>query len=81
MNVTMTTTEAQNRAREIIESAIAEAPETCACGRPMIIGSHGPDVWIECESLESKRGLRLTIASGFHDWRTISLSEVLGVAA
>ena len=80
MSSTMTS-DVQDRAREIIESAIDEMADTCACGRTMTVDAHGNQVWIECESLRGKRGLRLVIASGFHDRRVVELPAPLGAAA
>lgn len=76
-----TTSDVQDRARECIESAIAEAADFCACGRRMTIDAHGAEVRIECESLRGKHGLRLAITSGFHDWQAIELPEPLPAAA
>ncbi len=73
--------EAQDKAREIIESSIAEAPDFCACGRAMAIDTRGGQVWIECESLSGKSGFRHVLASGFHDWRVIDLPAPLPAAA
>jgi hypothetical protein len=73
--------EDQDMAREILESLIAEAPEVCACGRPMTVASLGTRVSIECESLRGKSGLRLAIASGLHDWRAVELPGTLSAAA
>jgi hypothetical protein len=77
----MTTAEIEDKAREILESAISEAPRACACGRPMVINTHGDALWIECESLRAKSGFRLSLASGFHDRRAIELPEGLPAAA
>jgi hypothetical protein len=78
---TTTMSEAQDKAREIIESSIAEAPDFCACGRPMTIETRDGKVWIECVSLSGKNGLRLALASGFHDWRAVELPMPLQAAA
>ncbi len=78
---TTTTSEAQERAREIIESTVADVRDTCVCGQPMTISASGNQIRIECESLRGKHGLRLAIASGFHDWRAIDLPEDLPAAA
>ncbi len=76
-----TTSDTQERAREIIESTIADVRDTCACGRPMTISTSGNQIRIECESLRGKHGLRLALASAFHDWRSIELPEELPAAA
>ncbi len=78
---TTTMSEAHDKAREIIESSIAEAPDFCVCGRRMTVDTRDDRVWIECESLRGKRGLRHAIASGFHDWRTVELPTPLHAAA
>lgn len=78
---TRTTINPEDTARERIEAAIDEAPHACACGRPMVIGTHGDSLWVECESLQGKSGIRLTLASGFHDWREIELPEPFSAAA
>ena len=54
----------------------------CAtCGRPMLVVVRDEEMWVECASLGSKTGLRLSFAAGFHDRQHIELPEGVLAAA
>jgi hypothetical protein len=54
----------------------------CAqCGGWMRVDVRGAEMWVECESLRSKSGLRLAISAGFHDRRRVELPGGVLVAA
>lgn len=79
MNEQTMTTEG-DLARERIEGAMQDLMFCAGCGGSMRVDVRGPELWIECESLRSKGGLRLAISAGFHDRRRIDLSDVLAAA-
>jgi len=41
----------------------------------------GAEMWVECESLGSRSGLRLAFAAGFHDRHLVELPEGVLAAA
>ncbi len=41
----------------------------------------GAEMWVECESLGSRSGLRLAISAGFHDRHLVELPEGVLAAA
>ena len=69
----MTTTE--DLARERIEAALHDLTYCAGCGGWMRVDVRGAELWVECESLRSKSGLRLAISAGFHDRRRVELPE------
>ena len=75
----MTTTE--DLARERIEAALHDLTNCTGCGGWMRVDVHGAEMWVECESLRSKSGLRLAISAGFHDRRRVVLPEGVLAAA
>ena len=74
-------TPAEDLAREQIEAALRDLTYCTQCGGWMRIDVRGAEMWVECESLRSKRGLRLAISAGFHDRRRIELPKGLLAAA
>ena len=72
MNVLPMTT-AQELARERIEAALHDLTYCAQCGGWMRVDVRGQELWVECESLRSKSGLRLAISAGFHDRRRVEL--------
>lgn len=68
-------------ARERIEAAMHDLTSCTACGGSMRVDVRGEELWVECESLRSKTGLRLEFSAGFHDRQRIELPEGVLVAA
>jgi hypothetical protein len=68
-------------ARERIEAAQQDLTHCTACGRPMSVAVRGEAMWLECENLRSKTGLRLGFSAGFHDRSRIELPEGVLAAA
>jgi hypothetical protein len=68
---TFTMSTDEDLARERIEMASHDHPFCRACGQPMTIEVHGRELWLECSSLRPLRGLRLRLASNFHDRHSI----------
>ena len=68
-------TTAEDRARDLIESALQDLSYCHQCGRSMRAGVRGAELWVECESLGPKTGLRLGISAGFHDRHHVELPE------
>lgn len=75
------TPNAEDRARERIEAAMRDLTFCSQCGQSMRAVVRGAEMWVECESLSSKSGLRLGISAGFHDRRRIELPEGVLAAA
>ena len=71
----------EDLARERIEAAIDESTYCTLCGGSMGVAIRGEEMWVECEHLQSKSGLRLALASGFHDRRHVELPEGVLAAA
>jgi hypothetical protein len=69
------TTTTEDLARERIEAALHELTYCAGCGGWMRVDVRGAELWVECESLRSKSGLRLAISAGFHDRRRVALPE------
>jgi hypothetical protein len=80
MNALLTNT-TEDLARERIEAALHELTYCSGCGGYMRVDVRGAEMWVECESLSSKSGLRLGISAGFHDRRRIELPEGVLAAA
>jgi hypothetical protein len=80
MNV-LPMTSAEDLARERIEGALQDLTYCALCGGWMRVEVRGAELWVECESLRSKSGLRLAISAGFHDRRRIDLPEGVLAAA
>lgn len=74
-------TTAEDLARERIEEALHDLTYCTQCGGSMRVDVRGAEMWVECESLRSKRGLRLAISAGFHDRRRVELPEGVLAAA
>lgn len=74
-------TSAQDLARERIEAALRDLTYCAQCGGWMGVDVRGAELWVECESLRSKSGLRLAISTGFHDRRRVELPEGFLAAA
>jgi hypothetical protein len=74
-------TTAQDLARERIEAALRDLTFCAQCGGSMRGEVRGAEMWVECESLRSKSGLRLAISAGFHDRRRVELPEGVLTAA
>ena len=72
---------AEDAARERIESALHDLRSCTACGQPMTVAVRGDELWVECESLRAKTGLRLGFSAGFHDRHRVELPEGVLVAA
>lgn len=53
--------------RERIKLAWSNYEFCNECGMPMVIETHGSRLWIECRSLRSLRGLRLSLSACLHD--------------
>jgi hypothetical protein len=81
MTAAILTPATEDLARERIESALDESTYCALCGGAMRVAIHGAEMWVECESLRAKHGLRLAIASGFHDRRHVDLPEGVLAAA
>jgi len=47
----------------------------------MRVSVRGAEMWVECESLGSRSGLRLAISTGFHDRHLVELPEGVLAAA
>lgn len=77
--LTMTTDE--DTARERIESAMHDLNFCTVCGGSMRVAVRGAEMWVECESLRSRTGLRLGLSSAFHDRVRIELPEGVLAAA
>ena len=77
----LTKTTSEDVARERIDAALHDLTYCTQCGRPMLVAVRGAEMWVECETLGSKSGLRLGIAAGFHDRRQIALPEGILAAA
>jgi hypothetical protein len=77
----MPMTTAEDLAREQIEAALRDLNYCAQCGGWMRVDVRGAELWVECESLRCKRGLRLAISAGFHDRRRIELPEGVLAAA
>jgi hypothetical protein len=75
------TTTAEDRARERIEATVRDLTCCSQCGHSMRALVRGAEMWVECESLGSKRGLRLAISAGFHDRHLVELPEGVLTAA
>ena len=75
----MTATE--DLARERIEAALHDLTYCAGCGGWMRVDVRGQEMWVECERLRSKSGLRLAISAGFHDRRRVELPEGVLAAA
>jgi hypothetical protein len=69
----LTTRDEDDRARDIIESALRDHHACADCGQPMGIAEHGSRLWIECASLRSRHGFRLMLAEAFHERHAIDL--------
>lgn len=67
------TPNAEDRARERIEAAMRDLMFCSQCGQSMRAVVRGAEMWVECESLGSKSGLRLAISAGFHDRHVVEL--------
>ena len=65
----------EDLARERIEEALHDLTYCAGCGGWMRVDVRGAEMWVECESLRCKSGLRLAISAGFHDRRRIELPE------
>jgi len=78
-DLSMTT--AEDTARERIEAALHDLTYCTVCGGSMRVDVRGDDMWVECESLRSRTGLRLALSAGFHDRFRIDLPEGLPAAA
>jgi len=72
---------AEDRARELIEAELRDLTCCHQCGRPMRVSVRGAEMWVECESLGSRSGLRLAFAAGFHDRHLVELPEGVLAAA
>lgn len=72
---------AEDLARERIEAALRELTYCTQCGGWMRVDVRGAEMWVECESLRSKTGLRLAVSAGFHDRCRIALPEGVLAAA
>lgn len=72
---------AEDRARERIEAAMRDLTFCSQCGQSMRAVVRGAVMWVECESLGSKSGLRLAISAGFHDRHMVELPEGVLAAA
>jgi hypothetical protein len=72
---------AEDTARERIEAALQHLTYCTVCGGSMRVDVRGAEMWVECESLRSRTGLRLAISAGFHDRFRIDLPEGLLAAA
>jgi len=79
MNELPMTTE--DLARERIEAAMHDLTYCAGCGGWMMVDVRGAELWVECESLRSKSGLRLAISAGFHDRCRVDLPEGVLAAA
>jgi hypothetical protein len=75
------TPNAEDRARERIEAAMRDLTFCSQCGQSMRAVVRGAEMWVECESLGSKSGLRLAISAGFHDRHVVELPEGVLAAA
>lgn len=69
----LTTRNEDDRAREMIESALRDHHVCADCGEPMGIAEHGSRLWIECASLRSRHGFRRILAEAFHERHAIDL--------
>lgn len=69
------TTNDQDRARELIEDAVRTLAYCGTCGNAMLLVVRDEELWAECTSLSGKHGLRLELASGFHDRHRVELPE------
>jgi hypothetical protein len=74
-------TTAEDVARERIEAALHDLTYCAGCGGWMRVDVRGAEMWVECESLRSKSGLRLAISAGFHDRRRVDLPDGVLAAA
>jgi ribosomal protein L37AE/L43A len=72
---------AEDRARELIEAELRDLTCCHQCGRSMRVSVRGAEMWVECDSLGSKSGLRLGISAGFHDRHLVELPEGVLAAA
>ena len=68
-------TNTEDLARERIEAALHDLTYCAGCGGWMRVDVRDAEMWVECESLRSKSGLRLAISAGFHDRRRVELPE------
>jgi hypothetical protein len=75
------TPSAEDRARERIEAAMQDLTYCSQCGQSMRAVVRGAEMWVECEGLGSKSGLRLAISAGFHDRHLVELPEGVLAAA
>ena len=75
------TPNAEDRARERIEAAMQDLTYCSQCGQSMRAVVRGAEMWVECEGLGAKRGLRFAISAGFHDRHMVELPEGVLAAA
>ena len=75
------TPSAEDRARERIEAAMQDLTYCSQCGQSMRAVVRGTEMWVECEGLGSKSGLRFAISAGFHDRHIVELPEGVLAAA
>ena len=80
MNELLITTP-EDVARERIEATLHDLTFCSGCGGAMRVDVRGAEMWVECESLRSKSGLRLAFSAGFHDRHVVELPEGALVAA
>ncbi len=72
---------AEDTARERIEAAMHDLTYCTVCGGSMRVSVRGAEMWVECDSLHAKSGLRLAFSAGFHDRFRIELPEGILAAA